>query len=133
MRILRATFALTCALLTTAAMAAPTDSKAPAAPKAKVIVGSMTCFAIKECAVGQTPQQRADHITDVFNKYLGGSSATFGVKPVGKNSVISMNKDPLLVVTPRDAKTEKAKSPAQLASRWKTVLAKAFDETKASK
>ena len=44
-----------------------------------------------------------------------------------------MNKDQLLVVTPQDAKTAKLKTPAQLASRWKSSLAKAFDETKAIK
>ena len=44
-----------------------------------------------------------------------------------------MNKDQLIVVTPQDAKTAKAKNPAQLAARWKTLLAKAFNETKAVK
>jgi len=129
MRTLRATIALACSLVAIAAHAAPTSTT----PKANVIVGSSTCFIIRECAVGQTPQQRADHITDVFNKYLGGSSASFAVKPTGKNAVITMNKDRLLVVTPQDAKTAKAKNTNQLAARWKTLLAKAFDETKAVK
>jgi hypothetical protein len=127
MRTLRATIALACSLVAVAAHAAPTT------PKANVIVGSTTCFIIRECAVGQTPQQRADHITDVFNKYLGGNSAKFVVKPTGKNAVITMNKDQLLVVTPQDAKTAKAKNTNQLAARWKTLLAKAFDETNAVK
>jgi hypothetical protein len=116
----------------TTARAEGTPPPAPA-PKATVAIGSSTCFIIRECVAGQTPQQRADHIMDVFNKYLGGSKATFVVKPSGKNSVITMNKDKLLVVTPQDAKTAKAKNAAQLAVRWKTTLAKAFDETKATK
>src|SRR5438876_8674330 len=110
-------------LLGSACLAAPT---ATTATKAQVIIGSTNCFYIRECAVGQTPQQRADHITDIFNKYLGGSAATFTVKSTGKNAIITMNKDQLLVVTPQDAKTAKLKTPAQLASRWKSSLAKAF-------
>jgi hypothetical protein len=108
-------------------------SAAPNSSKANVIVGSTTCFVIRECAVGQTPQQRADHITDVFNKYLGGNASTFAVKPAGKNILITMNKDPLILVTPQDAKTAKAKNAVKLAALWKNSLSKAFDETKASK
>jgi hypothetical protein len=111
----------------------PAAPPATPAPKATVAIGSSTCFIIRECVAGQTPQQRADHIMDVFNKFLGGSKATFVVTPSGKNSVITMNKDRLIVVTPQDAKTAKAKNAAQLAARWKTTLAKAFDETKATK
>jgi hypothetical protein len=113
----------------TAAATAPTTT----APKAMVIVGSTSCFMIRECALGQTPQQRADQILDVFNKYLGGSKATFAMKPAGKNTLITMNKDKLIVVTPQDVKTANAKNVAQLAAQWKTRLAKAFDETKAVK
>jgi hypothetical protein len=120
-----------------AALAQTTPPAPPAAktavPKATVTIGSATCFVIRECVAGQTPQQRADHILDVFNKYLGGSAASFAVKPAGKNVLITMNKDKLVVVTPQDAKTAKAKNPVQLAARWKTSLAKAFDETKATK
>ena len=98
-----------------------------------MIIGSATCFVIRECAAGQTPQQRADHITDVFNKYLGGKSSTFAVKPAGKNAIITMNKEQLIVVTPQDAKAVQAKNSTKLAAGWKGSLAKAFDETKASK
>jgi hypothetical protein len=118
----------------TTARAQGTPPAAPTpAPKATVAIGSSTCFIIRECVAGQTPQQRSDHIMDVFNKYLGGSKASFAVTPSGKNSVITMNKEKLLVVTPQDAKSAKAKNAAQLAVRWKTTLAKAFDETKATK
>ena len=85
MKRLSSLLALACALTATAAAAAPaTTSTAPptqTAPKASVIIGSTSCFFIRECAVGQTPQQRADQITDVFNKYLGGSTASFAMKP----------------------------------------------------
>ncbi len=121
------TLAVICSLAGSAVFAAPK------APKANVIVGSTTCFVIRECAAGETPQQRADHINDVFNKYLGGNSSTFAVKPAGKNAVITMNKDQLIVVTPQDARTANVKSAAKLAAWWKTCLSKAFDETKASK
>ncbi len=127
MKSLSATFVLVCALAASAALAAPK------APKATVIIGSATCFVIRECAAGQTPQQRADHITDVFNKYLGGKSSTFAVKPAGKNAIITMNKEQLIVVTPQDAKAVQAKNSTKLAAGWKGSLAKAFDETKASK
>jgi hypothetical protein len=127
MKTLRAPLALAGMLAASLAVAAPTTTKA------NVIIGSSTCFAIRECALGQTPQQRADHITDVFNKYLGGNAATFSVKPSGKNAVINMNKDQLLVVTPQDVKTAKVKNVKQLAFQWKASLAKAFDETKATK
>src|SRR5262245_3655762 len=120
-------------LLLPGVLGASLAAAAPSTTKANVIVGSMTCFAIRECALGQTPQQRADHITEVFNQYLGGNAATFAVKPSGKNAVINMNKDQLLVVTPQDAKTAKAKNVKQLAFQWKASLAKAFDETKATK
>jgi hypothetical protein len=124
------------ATTTTPAATTGTTTK-PAAktttPKAMVIVGSTSCFVIRECALGQTPQQRSDQILDVFNKYLGGSKATFTVKPAGKNQLITMNKDKLIVVTPQDAKTAKAKNATQLAAQWKARLAKAFDETKAVK
>jgi hypothetical protein len=137
MKAICAALLLAGSLLGSACLAAPTatgQSTSPTtAPKAQVIIGSTNCFFIRECAAGQTPQQRADHITDIFNKYLGGSAATFNVKTVGKNALISMNKDKLLVVTPQDAKTAKLKTPAQLAARWKSSLAKAFDETKAIK
>src|ERR671931_249843 len=108
-----AVLALAGSLVASASLAAPTGTANPpaaktTAPKASVMIGSSTCFVIRECAVGQTPQQRADHINDVFNKYLGGSTSTFGVKPAGKNAVITMNKDQLIVVTPEDAKTAKA-------------------------
>jgi len=130
MKSLSATFVLVCALAASAALAAP---KAPKAPKATVIIGSAICFVIRECAAGQTPQKRADHITDVFNKYLGGKSSTFAVKPAGKNAIITMNKEQLIVVTPQDAKAVQAKNSTKLAAGWKGSLAKAFDETKASK
>jgi hypothetical protein len=133
MRTFCASLALVCSLAASAVFAAPTTTTKTKTPKANVIVGSMSCFIIRECAVGQTPQQRADHITDVFNKYLGGSSAAFAIKPTGKNTVITMNKDQLLVVTPQDAKTAKAKNSTQLAAAWKAQLAKAFNETKAVK
>jgi hypothetical protein len=136
MKSLTAAFVLVCSLVTAIALAAPqapTTGVTPKAPKASVIIGSTTCFVIRDCAAGQTPQQRADHITDVFNKYLGGNSSTFGVKPTGKNALITMNKEPLIVVTPQDAKTARAKNAARLAAWWKTSLAKAFDETKATK
>ena len=136
MKSLTAVFVLVCSLATSLALAAPqapTAGAAPKAPKASVIIGSTTCFVIRDCAAGETPQQRADRITDVFNKYLGGKTSTFAVKPAGKNAVITMNKEQLIVVTPQDAKTAKAKSATKLAAWWKTSLAKAFDETKASK
>jgi hypothetical protein len=133
MRTVCASLALACALAASAVFAAPTTSPKTTAPKANVIVGSTTCFIIRECAVGQTPQQRADHITDVFNKYLGGSSATFAVKPSGKNTLITMNKEQLILVTPQDAKTAKSKNAPQLAAAWKAQLVKAFNETKAVK
>jgi hypothetical protein len=136
MKSLTAALVLVCSLATSLALAAPQTPKAaatPQAPKAKVIIGSTTCFIIRDCAVGETPQQRADHITDVFNKYLGGSTSTFAVKPAGKNAVITMNKEPLIVVTPQDARTARAKTAVKLAAWWKTSLAKAFDETKATK
>jgi hypothetical protein len=120
-------------ILLVGSLVASIASAAPTATKANVIVGSTTCFVIRECVAGQTPQQRADHITDIFNKYLGGKTSSFAVKPVGKNALISMNKDPLIVVTPQDAKTAKAKNVTKLAAFWKTSLAKAFDETKAGK
>jgi hypothetical protein len=133
---LTAAVVLVCSLATALALAAPkapSGAAASKAPKANVIIGSTTCFVIRECAIGETPQQRADHITDVFNKYLGGSTSTFAVKPAGKNAVITMNKEQLLVVTPQDARTAKSKNAVKLAAWWKTTLAKAFDETKASK
>jgi hypothetical protein len=133
MRTVCASLALACSLAASAVFAAPTTPAKTTAPKASVIVGSTSCFIIRECAVGQTPQQRADHITDVFNKYLGGSSATFAIKPTGKNTLITMNKDQLLLVTPQDAKTAKAKNAKQLAAAWKAQLVKAFNETKAVK
>jgi hypothetical protein len=120
-------------ILLVGSLVASIASAAPTATKANVIVGSTTCFVIRECVAGQTPQQRADHITDIFNKYLGGKTSSFAVKPVGKNALISMNKDPLIVVTPQDAKTAKAKNVTKLAAFWKASLAKAFDETKAGK
>jgi hypothetical protein len=120
-------------ILLAGSLVASIASAAPTATKANVIVGSTTCFVIRECVAGQTPQQRADHITDIFNKYLGGKTSSFAVKPVGKNALISMNKDPLIVVTPQDAKTAKAKNVTKLAAFWKASLAKAFDETKAGK
>lgn len=104
-----------------------------ATTKAPVVIGSSTCFLIRECVAGQTPQQRADHILDVFNKYLGGKSSSFSVKPAGKNVVILMNKDQLINVTPQDAKSAKARNAVQLATAWKASLAKAFNETKAMK
>ena len=124
---------LTATFMLIGTLAASLTLAAPKAPQAKVIIGSSTCFVIRDCAAGETPQQRADHITDVFNKYLGGSASTFAVKPSGKNAVILMNQDRLLVVTPQDAKTARAKNAVKLASWWKTTLAKAFDETKATK
>lgn len=124
---------LIASLIVIGSLAASLVCAAPSAPQAKVIIGSTTCFVIHNCAAGETPQQRADHITDVFNKYLGGSTSTFAVKPTGKNAVIMMNHDRLLVVTPQDAKTAHAKSAVKLAAWWKTSLAKAFDETKATK
>jgi hypothetical protein len=133
MRTLCASLALACSLAASALFAAPTTPAKTTTPKANVIVGSTTCFIIRECAVGQTPQQRADHITDVFNKYLGGSSASFSIKSTGKNTLISMNKDQLILVTPQDAKTAKAKNATQLAAAWKAQLVKAFNETKAVK
>ena len=120
-------------LLVIGSLVASVATAAPNTSKANVIVGSSTCFVIRECVAGQTPQQRADHITDVFNKYLGGKTSTFGIKPVGKNALITMNKDQLIVVTPQDAKTAKAKNAVKLAAAWKASLAKAFDETKAGK
>jgi hypothetical protein len=120
-------------ILLVGSLVASVATAAPTTTKASVIVGSTTCFVIRECVGGQTPQQRADHITDIFNKYLGGKSSSFAVKPVGKNALISMNKDPLIVVTPLDAKTAKAKNVTKLAAFWKASLAKAFDETKAGK
>jgi hypothetical protein len=136
MKALCTTLLLAGSLIGAACLAAPNTGQGTtqtSAQKAQVIIGSTSCFYIRECAAGQTPQQRADHITDVFNKYLGGSAATFSLKSVGKNSVISMNKDQLLLVTPQDAKSAKQKTPAQLAALWKTSLTKAFDETKATK
>jgi hypothetical protein len=136
MKSLTAAFVLVCSLATSLALAAPQAPQVvgtPKAPKASVIIGSTTCFVIRDCAVGETPQQRADHITDVFNKYLGGKTSTFAVKPAGKNAVITMNKEQLIVVTPQDAKTARAKSTTKLAAWWKITLAKAFDETKAAK
>jgi len=118
---------------TTTTKPAATTATKTTAPKATVMVGSTTCFVIRECALGQTPQQRNDQILDVFNKYLGGSKATFAVKQAGKNQLITMNKEKLIVVTPQDAKTAKAKNATQLATQWKARLAKAFDETKAVK
>src|SRR5438093_627880 len=126
MKPFRAPFLLLGSLVASVAAAAPNTTKA------NVIVGSSTCFVIRECVAGQTPQQRADHITDVFNKYLGGKASTFVVKPVGKNVLITMNKDQLIVVTPQDAKAAKAKNPVKLAALWKASLSKAFDETKAA-
>ena len=96
MKGIRSSFLLLGTLAASIAAAAPTATKAP------VNIGSSTCFVIRECVAGQTPQQRADHILDVFNKYLGGKTSTFTVKPSGKNTLISMNKDPLIVVTPLD-------------------------------
>jgi hypothetical protein len=139
MRSFRVILAVACSLAATVAYAEPTTTNTPAAatkttfPKATVMIGSTTCFVVRECALGETPQQRADRINDVFNKYLGGSSAAFAVKPIGKNNVITMNKEKLIVVTALDAKTAKAKNVPQLAARWKTLLAKAFNETKAIK
>lgn len=141
MRSFRVTLTLACSLAAVGAYAAPapTPATTPATttkttfPKATVMIGSTTCFIVRECALGETPQQRADRINDVFNKYLGGSSAAFAVKPLGKNSVITMNKEKLIVVTALDAKTAKSKNVGQLAARWKTLLVKAFNETKAIK
>lgn len=127
MKGIRSSFLLIGSLVASVATAAPSATKAP------VNIGSSTCFIIRECVAGQTPQQRADHIMDVFNKYLGGKTSTFSVKPAGKNALISMNKDALIVVTPQDAKTAKAKNVTKLAAQWKASLEKAFDETKAGK
>jgi hypothetical protein len=98
-----------------------------------VMVGSTPCFYIRASDGAMTAQQRSDRIMDVFNKYLGGSKATFAVKPVGKKTGIFMNGDLMIAVTPEDAKAAKAKSVAALAAAWKGALVKAFNETKAIK
>jgi hypothetical protein len=98
-----------------------------------VMIGSTPCFYIRANDGTTTPQQRADRIQDVFNKYLGGSKASFAVKPVGKKTGIFMNGDLTIAVTPEDAKTAKAKSVNGLATSWKALLARAFNETKAVK
>jgi hypothetical protein len=143
MRSFGVTLFLACSLATAVASADPATTPTTGAtaaattkaayPKATVMIGSTTCFVVRECALGETPQQRADRINDVFNKYLGGSAASFAVKPLGKNSVITMNKEKLIVVTPLDVKTAKAKNVNQLTTKWKTLLVKAFNDTKAIK
>jgi hypothetical protein len=98
-----------------------------------VMIGSTPCFYIRARDGQITPQQRSDRIQDVFNKYLGGSKATFAVKPIGKKTGIFMNGDLTIAVTPEDVKTAKAKSLNGLATTWKALLARAFNETKAIK
>jgi hypothetical protein len=98
-----------------------------------VMVGSTQCFYLRAADGTMTAQQRSDRIMDVFNKYLGGSKATFAVKPVGSKTCIFMNGEMTLAVTPEDVKAAKAKSVAVLAAAWKGALVKAFNETKAIK
>lgn len=105
----------------------------PAVRPVMVMIGSTSCFWLRASDGAETPQKRYDRITDVFNKYLGGSKATFTVKPVGKKTGIFINNDLAVTVTPEDVKAAKAKSVAALAGQWKSRLAKAFDETKAVK
>lgn len=98
-----------------------------------VMIGSTQCFWLRAADGAEGPQKRSDRITDVFNKYLGGSKATFAVKPVGKKTGIFMNGDLTVTITPEDAKAAKAKSVAVLTQTWKSALVKAFEETKATK
>jgi hypothetical protein len=98
-----------------------------------LMIGSTPCFWLRANDGGDAPQKRSDRVMDVFNKYLGGSKATFAVKPAGKKTGIFMNGDLALTVTPEDVKAAKAKSVLALAAMWKGILAKAFDETKATK
>jgi hypothetical protein len=100
---------------------------------AMVMIGSTPCFWIRAADGAEGPQKRSDRIMDVFNKYLGGSKATFAVKPVGKKTGIFMNGDLAVTVTPEDVKAARAKSVAALTSTWKNALSKAFEETKATK
>jgi hypothetical protein len=98
-----------------------------------VMIGSTQCFWLRAADGAEGPQKRSDRITDVFNKYLGGSKATFAVKPVGKKTGIYMNGDLTVTITPEDAKAAKAKSVDALTASWKSALVKAFEETKATK
>lgn len=104
-----------------------------AARPVRVMIGSTQCFWLRAADGAEGPQKRADRIMDVFNKYLGGSKATFAVKPVGKKTGIFMNGDLAVTVTPEDVKAAKAKSVPALAATWRNLLAKAFEETKAAK
>jgi hypothetical protein len=104
-----------------------------AARPVMVMIGSTQCFYLRASDGAEGPGKRADRIMDVFNKYLGGSKATFAVKPVGKKTGIFMNGDLTVTVTPEDAKAAKAKSVAALTATWKNALVKAFEETKATK
>jgi hypothetical protein len=98
-----------------------------------VMIGSTQCFWLRASDGTENPNKRADRIMDVFNKYLGGSKATFAVKPVGKKTGIFMNGDLTVTVTPEDAKAAKAKSVGDLTTTWKNALVHAFEETKATK
>jgi hypothetical protein len=114
----------------------PTEKTSLTAPVIKpvmVMVGSTQCFWIRASDGAEGPQKRYDRITDVFNKYLGGSKATFTVKPVGKKTGIFMNGELAVTVIPEDAKAAKAKSVPALTTAWKNALTKAFEETKATK
>jgi hypothetical protein len=111
----------------------PVAEKPVAGKPVMVMIGSTPCFYIRANDGTATPQQRSDRILDVFNKYLGGSKATFAVKPVGKKTGIYMNGDLAIAVTPEDVKASKAKSVSLLATSWKTLLTKAFNDTKAIK
>lgn len=105
--------------------------KPPVGPAAPVYCGSFTPIHFRLAALGKTADARALHAMDVINKFLGGSVGKFTTRPDGKNTRLLLNNELLAVITPQDAAVERARSAAELATRWTKVLTVAFNASKA--
>ena len=96
-----------------------------------VYCGSVTVFRFRVPAEGKQPEARANAAMDVLNKFLGGKYGKVTTKAAGKNVCLLLNNEVVATLTPEDAKAEKEKSLQALARKWSSILAKAFDATKA--
>lgn len=101
--------------------------------QAAVYCGSSQCLVVRAAAHGRAPDQRADGAMACLNKFLGGKDGRFTTVQHGAETQILLNGEELLVVTPDDARQEKAKSAAALALQWRNSLNKAFTQTRAQK
>lgn len=95
--------------------------------------GSVNCFKFRVPAMGQSPESRCSRAMEAINKNLGGKFGKVVTRPAGKNVKLLLNNDVVAVITPQDAKADRFKTPAQLASKWQHILARAFDASKAQK